>query len=147
MMRHIIFYLATGAALAAVVCLSACDLTREKLPFRHPPNGTLPEKQVLISDCARAVGSEQGAVELVTQRLGEISAVELIRIPGGINRQTLLKIRAQDFERYGEPAFLVYIDYKAEDGSGYDVGTLVVEVTTDGKIYGYAGGDGDPQGD
>jgi hypothetical protein len=137
--RHVVFLLVIAMALVAVVGVSACDLdSRKEVPFKEPPGGVLLSKQVLIADCARAVGSEQEAVELVSERLAEISAVELIRIPGDINKQTLLKIRAQDFERNGEPAFLVYIDYKAEDGSGYDVGILTVDVTTDGKIYGTA---------
>jgi len=137
--RHVVFLLVIAMALVAVVGVSACDLDpRKEVPFKEPPGGVLLSKQVLIADCARAVGSEQEAVELVSERLAEISVVELIRIPGDINKQTLLKIRAQDFERNGEPAFLVYIDYKAEDGSGYDVGILTVDVTTDGKIYGTA---------
>jgi hypothetical protein len=138
-LRHIIYYLAIGIVLVAVVGVSACDLdSRKEVPFKEPPGGVLLSEEALIADCARAVGSEQEAVELVTQRLAEISAVELIRIPGDINKQTLLKIRAQDFERNGEPAFLVYIYYKAEYGSGYGDGQVVVEVTTDGKIYGTA---------
>jgi len=152
--RHVVFLLVIAMALVAVVGVSACDLdSRKEVPFKEPPSGVLQEKQVLIADCARAVGSEQEAVELVTQRLGETSAVELIRIPGDINKQTLLKIRTQDFERNGEPAFLVYIEHSHEYGSGDDVGILAVEGTTDGKIYGMASaeptapGDGAPQGD
>ena len=138
-MRHVVFLLVIAMALVAVVGVSACDLdSRKEVPFKEPPRGVLLSEEALIADCARAVGSEQEAVELVSERLAEISAVELIRIPGDINKQTLLKIRAQDFERNGEPAFLVYIDYKAEYGSGYDVGILTVDVTTDGKIYGTA---------
>jgi len=146
--RHVVFLLVIAMALVAVVGVSACDLdSRKEVPFKEPPGGVLLSKEVLIADCARAVGSEQEAVELVSERLAEISAANLIRIPGDINKQTLLKIRAQEFERNGEPAFLVYIDYKAEYGSGYDVGILTVDVTTDGKIYGTVPGDGAPQGD
>ncbi len=146
-MRHVVFLLVIAMALVVVVGTSGCDLSCKEPPYKLPPSGVLPEEELLIVDCARTVGSEQEAVELVSERLAEISAVELIRIPGDINKQTLLKIRAQDFERNGEPAFLVYIDYRAESGSGYDVGILVVDVTTDGKIYGYAPGDDAPQGD
>ena len=147
-MRHVVFLLVIAMALVAMVGASACDLdSRKEVPFKEPPSGVLPEEEVLIADCARTVGSEQAAVNLVSERLQEISAVDLIRIPGDINKQTLLKMHAQEFERNGEPAFLVYIDYKAEYGSGYDVGVLAVEVTADGKIYGYAPGDDAPQGD
>ncbi len=147
-MRHVVFLLVIAMALVAMVGASACDLdSRKEMPFKEPPSGVLPEEELLIVDCGIPIKSEKAAVNLVSERLQEISAVELIRIPGDINRQTLLKIRAQDFERNGEPAFLVYIDYRAESGSGYDVGILVVDVTTDGKIYGYAPGDDAPQGD
>jgi hypothetical protein len=138
-MRHIISYLAIGIALVAVVGVLGCDLDlRKAMPFKEPPGGVRPSKEVLIVDCARMVENEQQAIDLVSERLDEIGAVELIRIPGDINQQTLPKISAQDFERNGEPAFLVHIDYRGELGSGYDVGKLAVEVTRDGKIYGNA---------
>ena len=147
-MRHVVFLLVIAMALVAMVGVSACDLdSRKEVPFKEPPSGVLPEEELLIVDCGIPIKSEKAAVNLVSERLQEISAVNLVRIPGDINKQTLLKIRAQEFERNGEPAFLVYIDYKAEYGSGYDVGVLAVEVTADGKIYGYAPGDDAPQGD
>ncbi|MBM3173922.1 MAG: hypothetical protein FJZ85_09535 [Chloroflexi bacterium] len=64
--------------------------------------------------------------------------MDLVRLPGDITKQTLLKTSAEKWSYHGEPAFLVHIDYRHEYGSEGDVGKLTVHVTREGKIYGTA---------
>jgi|GEM_PF-1376081 len=109
--------------------------------FKPPPSGVVPEKEVLIFDCGKPIKGKRQAIALVTERLEEISAVDLVRLPGDINQQTLLNISAEEGYYYGEPAFWVHIDYRHEYGSEDDVGKLTVAVTKDGKIYGAVRGD------
>lgn len=123
------FFKILGIALLLMIGIPGCVY----------PSGVIEEEEILIMDTEQRVNTEDDAANLAMTNLATISEAELARIPGEINEATLLQINAWKIERNGASAFLVSMEYVNPDSMAEgDNGKVVITVTGDGKIYGYA---------
>ena len=101
---------------------------------RSTPNSVTSAKEVLIKDTGKTVANESDADNLVRDNLDFINAVDLLRVSGPINNNTLINtvVTKQEDNR-----FQVNIEYFYEraQASG-QTAKMTVTVTGDGKIYG-----------